>query len=232
MRKLLFGAFAVILVAAAPVRAQGDRPVHFNIGGGFTMPVSDIGERFGTGGGFNAGLVFETSKVFAFGVEYAWNGTSGNTTEIPLSIDPDFSVGPGNTAIIESKHDMHSITFNGLLQTSPDNRARFYGIGGIGAYHRNISLTTPDIGFTTYCDPYWYFCYPAAVEIDRVVGDRASWDTGMNLGAGVTFKMGEAALFYIETRWHYIWGPEFTGTDGEIRNANGQYFPVTFGFRF
>jgi opacity protein-like surface antigen len=231
MGKLLFGAFAVILVAASPVRAQGDRPVHFNIGGGFTTPMSDIGERFGTGGGFNAGLVIDVSEAFSIQAEYEWNGLAGNTTEIPTSIDPDFSV-PNTTALIESKHDMHSVTFNGLVQAPGDRKFNVYGIGGAGMYHRNIALTTPDVGFTTYCDPYWYFCYPVAVEVDRVVGDRASWDAGMNVGAGVTLKLGDAALFYVETRWHYIWGPEFTGPDGVVRKANGQYFPVTFGFRF
>jgi len=29
-----------------------------------------------------------------------------------------------------------------------------------------------------------------------------------------------------------MWGPEFTNGNGEKVNANGQYFPITFGFRF
>jgi hypothetical protein len=29
-----------------------------------------------------------------------------------------------------------------------------------------------------------------------------------------------------------MWGPEFTDAAGETVNANGQYLPVTFGFRF
>jgi hypothetical protein len=113
-----------------------------------------------------------------------------------------------------------------------DHPVRVYGLGGFGAYYRSVSLTTPDVGFTTYCDPYWYVCFPEAVEVDRVIGDRSSWDPGINLGGGVTFGLGESAELYVESRWHYIWGPEFTDAAGVVRNANGQYVPVTFGFRF
>jgi hypothetical protein len=75
-------------------------------------------------------------------------------------------------------------------------------------------------------------CYPALVEVDRIIGDRSSWDPGINLGGGLNFKMGDSASFYVEARWHYMWGPEFTNGNGEKVNANGQYFPITFGFRF
>jgi len=230
MKKLLFGAFLLSLVAAAPARAQGDRPVHFNIGGGVTIPVSDVADRFGTGGGFNIGVIFEPTPVFGIQVEYAYNGLSGEDKEIPLFASPTDLV--SGTALIESHHSMHYIDFNGILKMGGDAKVKPYAIGGAGAYYRSVSLTTPDVGFTTYCDPYWYVCYPTLVEIDRVIGDRSSWDPGINIGGGVTFALGEQALFYVETRWHYMWGPEFTDQNGVTQKANGQYLPVTFGFRF
>ncbi len=58
---------------------------------------------------------------------------------------------------------MHYIDFNGILQTSGESIVKPYGIGGFGMYYRSVSLTTPDVGFTTWCDPYWYVCYPVAV---------------------------------------------------------------------
>jgi opacity protein-like surface antigen len=232
MKKVLLGAFLVVLVAAAPARAQGGRQVHLNLGGGFTMPVADISDRFTTGGGFNVGVLFEppAAPMLGIQIEYGFNSLSGQDVEIPLQATP---TGLANgRALIESHHDMQFVNFNGLLKTPGDSLMGAYAIGGTGMYYRSVSLTTPDVGFTTYCDPYWYVCYPAAVEIDRVVGDRATWDAGVNLGGGVTFKLGEEALFYVETRWHYTWGPEFTDAEGAERNANGQYMPVTFGFRF
>ena len=230
MRTLLFGVFLVTLVAAAPARAQGDRPVHMNIGGGFTMPVSDIDERFNTGGNFNIGVLFEPSPIWGLQVEYSYNSLGGKDTFIPLYQSP-ISVQTGE-ALIESHHKMHYIDFNGLVKTPGNSIVKPYGIGGFGMYYRSVSLTTPDVGYTTWCDPYWYVCYPTLVEVDRVIGDRNSWDPGINLGGGVTFALGESALFYVETRWHYMWGPTFTDLNGVERSANGQYFPVTFGFRF
>ena len=230
MKKVLFGAFLASLVAAAPARAQGDRPVHVNIGGGFTVPVSDVSERFGTGGSFNIGLSIAPSPVFEIQVEYSYSGLAGEETEIPLQPTP-FDVVSGN-ALIESHHNMQYVNFNGVLKTSGDARVKPYAIGGAGMYYRSVSLTTPDVGYTTYCDPYWYVCYPTVVEIDRVVGDRSSWDPGINIGGGVAFAVGDDALFYVESRWHYMWGPEFTDGSGVTHKANGQYFPVTFGFRF
>ncbi len=232
MKKLLFGAFLAILAAATPAWAQGDHPVKVNIGGGFTMPVSAVADRFTTGGSFNIGMLIEppSSPVFALQIEYAYNKLAGEDKQIPLMATPT-AVANGN-ALIESHHNMQYINFNGILRTSGSHTLSPYAIGGGGMYYRSVSLTTPDVGFTTYCDPYWYVCYPAAVEIDKIIGERSGWDPGMDLGAGLTFKMGDSALFYVETRWHYMWGPTFTDKDGNELKANGQYFPVTFGFRF
>ncbi|HEY6359602.1 MAG TPA: outer membrane beta-barrel protein [Vicinamibacterales bacterium] len=235
MKKLMFGAFLVTLVAAAPASAQGDGPVHFNIGGGFTVPVFDDASRapddedpFGTGGGFNIGLTFEPTPVFGIQVEYAFNRLAGKDREIPLTTP----VGALTNGLIESHHNMQYIDFNGVFKMAGDALVKPYGIGGFGMYYRSVSLTSPDIGFTTWCDPYWYVCYPTAVEVDRILGDRSTWDPGINFGGGVTFALGDEAAFYVETRWHYMWGPEVTDFQGQTRKVNGQYWPVTFGFRF
>jgi hypothetical protein len=233
MKKLVFGAFAVILAAATPARAQfGDRPVHMNLGGGFTVPVSDVSDRFGTGGAFNIGVIYDPPAVPWFGLqfEYGFNKLAGEETTIPLFPSP--VAAQSGSGIIESHHNLHYLDFNGIFKAASTSIFSPYAISGFGMYYRTVSLTTPDVGFTTVCDPYWYVCFPAAVEVDRIIGDRSGWDPGINFGGGVTIKLGEEALFYVETRWHYMWGPEFTDGSGVTRNANGQYFPVTFGFRF
>src|SRR5215510_1159023 len=88
MKKVLFGTLGVILAVATPARAQGDRPVHVNIGGGFTVPVSDVADRFSTGGNFTIGAIFEPTKAFGLQVEYAYNGLSGQDKFIPLLTTP------------------------------------------------------------------------------------------------------------------------------------------------
>ena len=52
---------------------------------------------------------------------------------------------------------------------------------------------------------------------------------GMNFGGGITF--GRAAKFYVEARYHYVWGKKLEA-GGQSFSTNSAYFPVTFGFRF
>ena len=97
---------------------------------------------------------------------------------------------------------------------------------------------SPSVGFATYCDPYWYVCYPTAVSIDRIIGDRSATDFGINFGAGVTF--GAEAKFFVEARYHYVWGddiPEATpistnSAGNDNANTSASYFPLIFGVRW
>lgn len=234
MKKLMFAATALLAFMAAPAQAQyDDRPVHVNLGGGVTMPISDVADHFSTGGQFTIGVLIEpkSTPMFAFQTEYAYNGLSGKDKTIPTYASP-VSLVPNGSALIESHHNMQYITFNGIVHPAGSMAVKPYVTGGAGYYYRAVSLTTPSVGYTTWCDPYWYVCYPTLVSVDRIIGDRNSWDPGINIGAGLTVRMGESAMFYVETKWHYMWGPEFTDGTGAKQKANGQYFPVTFGFRF
>jgi hypothetical protein len=233
MRTLLVGAFIVGVLVATPARAQyEDKTVHFNIGGGVTPTLGEISDRFGTGGGFNFGVLFEpkSTPVLGYQVEYQYNRLAGKDRTISTSPTPGGAL--TDTALIESHHTMHGITFNALVKAPGDAKVKPYGIAGTGAYYRTVSLTTPGVGYTTWCDPYWYVCYPTLVPVDRIIGDRSSWDPGIDFGGGVTFALGESSVFYVEARYHYVWGPEFTDANGVSQKADSQYFPVTFGFRF
>jgi hypothetical protein len=53
----------------------------------------------------------------------------------------------------------------------------------------------------------------------------------MNVGGGVTF--GRQSKFYVEFRYHYVWGPKIDAASSTATTStNVQYFPITFGFRF
>jgi hypothetical protein len=141
-------------------------------------------------------------------------------------------VTPTGTALIQSHHRSHFFIVSALMHGDGQDRFNPYALAGGGIYRRSVSLTTPDVGFTTVCDPYWYACYPEPTEINRVIGERATWDPGVNAGGGVAIRLGHAAAFLIEARWHFAWGPQFTTLTGDEQRASGQYFPVTFGFKF
>ena len=82
-------------------------------------------------------------------------------------------------------------------------------------------------------------CYPAAVPVERIVGKRSSTDFGMNFGAGVNFAIKDSTSMFVEVRYHYIWGPEIDSANvpqplagTTATKANGQFLPITVGFRF
>jgi hypothetical protein len=101
-------------------------------------------------------------------------------------------------------------------------------------YYRKVEATTPSVGYIPpYCDPWWGWCYPGGlVPVDKILGSASQTSFGMNFGAGVSFPMGDSASFYIEARYHYIWGSEVTDKAGKSYKANGQFFPITGGIRF
>jgi hypothetical protein len=240
MPRLLLVVFAVLMAVARPAVAQ-DKPVTFNIGGGWAFPVSGLRDAFDTGWNGGIGVTFNISPTIGIQGEYMYDRMGGPDRNIGLSLTPTgLLTGSG---IIESNHQMHTGTFN-LVFTPPTSESSRpvggYLLGGGGIYHRLIQLTTPSVGYTSVCDPYWYVCYPTLVSVDRIIGDRSSNDFGINLGGGITF--GRTAKFYVESRWHYVWGPKVVVANELVAgepdpcpegcSTNAQYFPLTFGVRW
>jgi opacity protein-like surface antigen len=231
MRVLLAAAF-VVLMAGTPAIAQ-DAPVGFNFGGGAAFPVAGLNDAFDIGWNGSLGLTWNITPEVGILGEYMYDRLGGPDRALDFSSTPG---GPLQSGIIESNHQVHTFTFN-LVYTprlAANERAvpiGVYALGGGGIYHRLIQLTTPSVGFATICDPYWYVCYPTAVSVDRIIGDKSSNDFGMNFGGGVTF--GADAKFYVEMRYHYVWGPKVTNpvTSQEL-STNAGYFPLTFGVRW
>jgi opacity protein-like surface antigen len=238
MRKLLTACF-VILVASVPASAQ-DKPVDVNIGFGATFPTSGFKDSFDTGWDGTIGVTFNLNEHLGLQGEYIYARMNGPEKTILVSVNPG---GIGSAQLIESNQQMHIGSFNLVYKNHPSDRVvGGYVLGGFGIYHRTIQLTSPAVGYTTFCDPYWYVCYPAVVSVDNILGDRSSNDFGIDVGGGVTF--GHEAKFYVETRYHYVWGPSITTTGSTLPAAagtvncssgcssNASYIPLTFGVRW
>lgn len=229
-------AFIVALGAAGTAFAQDEKPFELNIGGGVMWPISSYKDSFDTGGQFAVGGTFWTTPTVGIQAEYNYNKMGGPSKTLTLFPTP--TAASNGTGILESNQQMHAGILDVVFRSRQHNRGLGgYVLGGIGYYHRKIELTSPSLGYTTVCDPYWYVCYPTAVPIDRIVGDRTSNDFGINFGGGITF--GHEAKFYIEARYHYVWGPDISkvntsgSTTGQSSvSTNAQYFPLSFGFRF
>jgi len=234
MRKLVVAALW-ILVAAGPAAAQDEKPVDFNFRFGWTMPQGDFKNSFDAGWDGQFAATFNISPALGVQGEYMYARMDGPAKTILVSPSPG---GITSSQLLESNHQMHAFTGNLVFKNmSPDRLVGGYVLGGGGLYHRIVQITSPAVGFTTFCDPFWYVCYPAAVSVDNIIGDRSSNDFGINFGGGVTF--GHEAKFYIEARYHYVWGPQVAagsqlpaGTTAPSTSTNASYFPITFGVRF
>ena len=220
MRIAKYVVVGAALLALMPATASAQRPVHVNFGGGPTFLFGDLGDRFGTGWGPAIGVSVGSGRLEGqFEYAYRWFDVKD---ELPI-----------NATRFSANHHMHQLDFNLRANLSPrDAAVRPYAIVGPGVYHRTVEITEYE-GTGIICDPYWYVC--GAYPISSVVGSRSSWDWGFNIGGGVGFGLGEEAEFYIEMRYHYTGGPEFTppaGVPGTGGTATGNYLPLTFGFRF
>ena len=236
MRRLMFVCLVVIGMAA-PARAQVDKPFDFHIGGGWEFPLSTYKDEFNVGGEFVIGGTFWVTPTVGIQGQYEYDKMSGPSKTVSLSQNP---IGGAITnGLIESNQQIHAAVFDVVVRSPhhADQMVNAYFLSGLGYYHRIIQLTSPAVGYTTICDPYWFYCYPTAVSIDQILGDRSSNDFGINFGAGVNF--GHEAKFFVEARYVYVWGPEVTPPTTvqpvnapSTYKANAQYFPLLFGLRF
>ena len=231
MRRFITVVFGV-LIAAAPARAQ-DKPVDFNVGFGWAIPEGSFNDSFDSGWNGTFAATFNLSRNFGVQGEYMYARMDGPSRTITVTPTPN--LGPGTTQLLESNHQVHAFTGNAVYKSiSNDRLVGGYVLGGLGLYHRKVEITSPAIGYSTFCDPYWFVCYPVAVSVDQILGDRSSNDFGINFGGGVTF--GHEVKFYIEARYHYVWGPTINAPAGVTSvtsaSTNAQYFPITLGVRF
>jgi len=229
---IVFTGLAFLLGSSAAF-AQGQR-VEVNIGGGYTVALSDVRDHLGDGYNVNFGATFNLSETIGIQGEYSFNGLGRKDVRIGLLPQP--KEGGSIPTDFFADMNMQSGDVNLLFKPKTAGSARPYLVAGGGVYYRPVTVTTPGVGYIPgFCDPWWYVCYPGGfVPVENVVGQRSSTDLGMDFGGGVDFTLAENVRLYFEARYHYIWGPEVqtsvTGTD--TKKANGQFLPITVGLRF
>jgi len=216
---------AVLLALTPSVSSAQARRFHVNLGGGPTFIAGDLGEHFGTGWGPAVGVTLDSaSGLLGFQFEYAYRYFNIKDNA-PFLGATRFS----------ANHQTHQLDFNLVASFArPGSAVRPYVIAGPGLYHREVEITEY-VGNGVICDPWYYVC--GSYPVTDVVGSRGGWDWGFNFGGGVGFGIGENAEFFVETRYHYVAGPEVSPTVNPLAgstggNANGNYTPLTFGFRF
>ena len=166
MRDLIAVAF-MVLAAGAPAFAQ-DQPLAMNFGGGVAFPITGVNDAFNTGWNWTPWSDLERDaenrhpgRVRAT-IGSAVPSANSRSARRPRRHADD------PTGLIQSNHQMHTGTFNVIYRPEPGHepavarRCGLYLLGGAGIYHRLVQLTSPSIGYTSVCNPYWYICYPTS----------------------------------------------------------------------
>src|SRR4026208_1172504 len=68
--------------------AQDVRPVNVSLGGGFTLPNSDVRDHLGDGYNFNFGVQVNVSPVIGIEGLYSFNGLGEKHISVPVSGTP------------------------------------------------------------------------------------------------------------------------------------------------
>jgi opacity protein-like surface antigen len=218
-----------------PAFAQ-DKPVELNLGAGYSVVTGEAREHAGDAGVFEGGVTFNINPIVGIQANYNYTGLGKEKTVI-LNVSPSPSGGILSPQEFSADWHMHDATFNLILKAKTMGRVVPFASVGPGVYHRTVNITTPAVGYTTVCDPFWYVCYPTVVAVDSIIGTRSSTDFGMNFGGGASFKVGERASVYFQIRYVYIWGPTFDvpavgNTPAQSLRMNGQAVPFIFGVRW
>ena len=192
-----------------------DHPYTFNIGGGPGYPVSDISNLSNVGGHFVIGGGANLTPRIGFDGEFMWYDLPPKSSIVALTGAPNGSAG------------MYALTGNLLVRTSRENKLGFYGIGGIGWYHRTWELTAPALVLGSSCQPSYVWwgveCSNGLVTSDTTLRSGSTNGFGYNVGAGITFRIRESYFkIFTEVRYHHAF---HHGIDTQV-------LPLTFGIRY
>ena len=224
MTRALFSAALVLggIAVATPAAAQYKTvSVHLDAAGSF--PMSDSRDSFKDGWGLGGGLTWHVNERFGLELDYSYNrhGLKGDIFQVTA---------------LDGSHSMQNIDVNAVFYPSGSDNSSLYVLGGGGAYRRNVEITRFE-GYAggIVCNPWWYICYPTSVPVESILGSRSAWDAGVDMGLGYQFAMGGESKFFVEARYHHIFGGEVEGPSAPSsgnRKATGQYVQLRAGFRF
>jgi hypothetical protein len=193
----------------------------WNFGGMLLVPVGPSSDRSREGGGFTAGFTYNFQPVIGAQFEYA---LGLNTLKSSSALQQQ---GIGGNGVLQY------FNLNLVLHPVHSGAVGFYLIAGGGYYYRRVDVTqVQGTAVAPYCDPWLLYCSAVPVSVSSVIGSRTSWDWGADAGLGLTFGAPTHVQFYMEARYHYIWGPDFVGPTGQHTAANGQFVPIVLGARF
>ena len=215
---------AAALAAGPGFAAPPEKKITWNVGGGADFPLSEAGKKLDTGGNFGLGITYNVTDIFGIQFEPMYNYFNAKKTAVT------------NIVELGANLQVWQFDFNLVLRTKPNKKVGAYIIFGGGFYNVKGEITAATLQEGgTVCDPFWGICYPVAVPVETILGSRSVTKGGIDVGGGMTIKVGEHSLFYVETRYHYVWLGNLGASATPYSSGNTvnlQYLPLTLGFRF
>ena len=201
------------LTAPATLLAQ-DRSIAVAVGAMAIFPLSGSARQFTPGLGVDLGVTWNIGEQIGlrFDCVLATPGAKDPPqfpASVPVQVKPRMQFGTAN-----------------VVFRAPAQKIRIYVTGGVGIYHRSVSLTAATDDPISVCNPWWFVCFPGPVTADRVSATRSTTNLGVNVGAGLAINR-----FFAEMRYHYVWGPTFSTPGGPV-TATGKFLPLVVGVRF
>jgi hypothetical protein len=209
---LLLPLWTFILFASA---SGQDHPYTFNIGGGPGFPTGDISNFANVGGHFVVGGGANLTHRFGFNGEFMWHDLPPNSSIVAL------------TGASQGSARLYSLTGNLLVHSTRETRLGFYGIGGIGWYHRSWELTADTLVPGAICLPSYAWwgvgCTNGLVSSTVTLHAGSANGFGYNAGGGITFRIGESHVkVFTEVRYHHAF----------MHAVDTTVVPLTFGIRY
>ncbi|MFI5183026.1 MAG: outer membrane beta-barrel protein [Vicinamibacteria bacterium] len=196
-----------------------DKKVTLEFGGGGTLPLGNTGKAVSIGGNVTAGLDIKANDKVSLQLQYQYSrfDVKGNLFDV-TAFDANHAMQYVDLNVVYASHGRHA---NGP----------YLAFGG-GAYDRKVDITKFD-GYSggAVCNPWLLVCYPVGAPVEHVVGARSRWDFGANVGVGMRFQVTRTIFVFLESRYHFVFGPSFDTPTGS-QKANGQYLPLSLGFQF
>jgi hypothetical protein len=206
---------AIVLGCAAGASAQEPPKVQWAAGGAAVAPLSGTADYFKIGVGADASATIHLSEQTAVKIDALYAALGGKS--VPASVSP-LPVDASYRAMIGTVD---------FVFLAPPGPYRLYLLGGVGVYHRTVSLTASGSGSATVCSPWWFVCQAQPSSASQLSGSRSANSVGINVGVGVS-----ARRYFVEVRYHYAGGPTSTSVTGETHTATGKFFPLIVGIYF
>jgi hypothetical protein len=185
------------------------------VGGGFNAPIGNDNSFISWGGNFTVGGGVHLNDYVSLLAEYQFMGNG-----LPDWLAADAGSDGGHVHI-------WSLTLSPVVDLFPHETNSVYLTGGGGFYRKVTSFTDQVAVYDCY-----YFCYVDTANV--VVGHFSSNQGGMNVGFGLTHKLGGKfgsgrTKVFAEARYLFLDTPKIGETNG--LGTTG-LVPVTFGLRW